>query len=50
MDEKPSDMDKGGVSAPELMEVHVLERERVPGLMGREKTGIASTRNKMSDG
>lgn len=39
--EDPSEAERGGVSAPELDDVHVLERERVAG-PGREKTGIES--------
>ena len=48
-EEHPSEMDNGGVSAPEL-EVHVLERERVV-TGGRVKTGSIRTENrKVSSG
>ena len=45
-EEYPSEMDSGGVSAPEL-EVHVLERERVV-TGGRVKTGWIRTENRVS--
>jgi len=45
-EEYPSEMDSGGVAAPEL-EVHVLERERVV-TGGRVKTGCIRTKNRGS--
>jgi hypothetical protein len=41
-DEQPSEMESGGVSAPELIDVHVLERERFA-REGRVKTGIRTS-------
>jgi len=38
-EEYPSEIESGGVSAPELIDVQVLERER-PTQGGRVKTGI----------
>jgi len=45
-EEYPSEMDSGGVAAPEL-EVHVLERERVM-TGGRVRTGCIRTENRES--